>query len=513
MHDFTADLPPVEVLLLEDRAQVIRRGALSLPEGTSVVRVADVTPLLVDKTLAGSIVAGEGVTVAEVRLERKRVVSEGDRPEALADIDARLRHTDASVSALEREIEAVKSWVGQLQRATALALEELAEDASWGRVDPGGWEARLLSLREAQAGRRERLAELALDKRRTLRERQDLRDRREAALDPRSEHRAELMIRLVADAATDATVQVEYLVPGACWRPWHRATLKAGALQLRSDGCVWQATGEDWTDVELRFSTERASLGVEPPELHEDELDTRPIGKAVAVSAREQTIESAGVDAIGGGGGAPEVGGIDDGGEARELRALAAATVPSDGRPHRFPIFSFETPARAERLLTAELAEAVILRTEHEAGRDLPLLPGPVDLLRHSGLVGRTWLDFAAPGERFELGWGPDLALRVHREERTEELESGLLSSWRGQRHKVTVRVSNLGPEGRALRVAERIPVSEIDKVKIELKTTDPAGAPDEDGFLRWTLKLPGYGRDEVLLEYDVKHHPDVVGL
>mgnify|MGYP006960622566 CR=1 FL=1 len=91
---------------------------------------------------------------------------------------------------------------------------------------------------------------------------------------------------------------------------------------------------------------------------------------------------------------------------------MAPARVPSDGRPHRFPAFEFEVPFTEQRLVKGELAEAVIVRTEHDNGAALPLLPGPVDLVRDSGLVGRTWLDFTAPGETFELGWGPDLALR-----------------------------------------------------------------------------------------------------
>lgn len=510
MHTDEVTLPAVEVSLMEDRAQVVRRGALALQPGTNVLRVADVSPIIVDKTLAGELLSGDGVSLAEVRVERTRVVSDASRPEALVEIATELRGASSALAALEREIESSKAWIEQLQRSAELALEELAQDACWGRVDPGGWEARLLSLREAQAARRDRLGELLAEKRRQAREHRDLLERQAAAMSVRSEHKADLVLRLVAEAATEVEVRVEYLVPGACWRPWHRATLLGGALNLRSDGCVWQATGEDWTDVQLLFSTERPSLGVEPPELDEDELGIREIGKSVAVSAREQAIATTGVEAAGGG---PELGGIDDGGEACELRARGLATVPSDGRPHRFPIFDFGVPARAERLLTAELADAVILRTEHDNASEHPLLPGPVDLLRHSGLVGRTWLDYVAPGEGFELGWGPDLALRVHREHRTEELEAGLLSSWRGARHKITVRVSNLGPEGRALSVAERIPVSEIDKVKIDVKTADPAAKPDEDGFLRWKLKVPGYGRDEVLVEYDVKHHPDVVGL
>jgi hypothetical protein len=63
--------------------------------------------------------------------------------------------------------------------------------------------------------------------------------------------------------------------------------------------------------------------------------------------------------------------------------------------------------------------------------------------------------------------------------------------------------------------VCERIPVSEIDKVEIELDRgrTTGGGEPDADGLLRWSRTLPALGQSLVELVYVVKHHKDVVGL
>lgn len=510
MEATTIGLPVVQVTLLEDRAQVVRQGTIDLVAGMNCLRIERVSPVLVDKTLSVSL-DGDG-DIAEARVERRRVVREAERPEAVAELDRLARELADEERKLARQQAMVAGHAGGLVRAADLAVTELGEDASWGQVDPEGWESRFELLHMAEAEQRGHLVELARAAQDMATRKRDLAVRRQALSDPRTWLRADLVVVVSAKAACSASLRAEYLVPGACWRPWHRASLGDGKLGFRTDGCVWQDTGEDWNDVRLFFSTGRASLGTRPPDLVADELRLRRVDQEVRVEAREQEIHTAGLGAA-----AtvttPEMPGIDDGGETRRFAAMAPARVPSDGRPHRFPAMSFETAAREQRVLLAELVQAVILRTEQDNRSVLPILPGPVDLVRESGQIGRTWVDFVAPGERFELGWGPDLALRVHREHEREQLDSKLFSSWTATRHEVTVRVSNIGPDEVEVDLTERIPVSELDKVRIDLKSTVPAAAPDSDGMLRWTLTLPGYGQGEITYEHEVRRHPDVRGL
>ena len=56
------------------------------------------------------------------------------------------------------------------------------------------------------------------------------------------------------------------------------------------------------------------------------------------------------------------------------------------------------------------------------------------------------------------------------------------------------------------------MPVSEIDKVKIEmdLKGTTNNQAADSNGFVQWTVKLDALAHEELELRYKVKMHDDV---
>ena len=160
-----------------------------------------------------------------------------------------------------------------------------------------------------------------------------------------------------------------------------------------------------------------------------------------------------------------------------------------------------------------------------------PLLAGPVDLIMASGYVGRAEIGFVAPGEKFYVGFGPESEIRVHRTETRERDEAGLLGGWNVQTVRVAVRLSNLGTERRQIDVTERIPISEVEQVDVQVASPEayllgtdeqPGGeeitqvtarALDERGLVTWGVELPPLGRRAVTLEYKVRSQRGVAGV
>jgi len=515
------DSPVAEVTLLEDRAHVIRRGTVKVNAGRCHLVVEDVSPVLCDKSLAARVVGDGGAKVVNARIVRRDVI----RPLASTDaaaapltdteqLEVELDALDDKIAAERARFELLQKQTNSLDRIASLSYAELAEDVTWGTAIGDEWSERLdqLSRRE-----RELVAELVVLENGIAeleRTRGQLYARISAQQTREHTELAVIEIELAADAAGEFAVQVDYLVPGACWRPYHTARLdESGEAQLvfETDACVWQNTGEDWTDCALVFSTERPSLGTEPPQFNTDLLRVTRKSDSVVVAAREQEITTTGLGAdetIA----SPELPGIDDGGEPLILRALDRASVPSDGRPYRVRLSAFESDAGVELVAYPELSPCVLTKTIQSNRGQGPILAGPVDLIRASGFVGRTSLLFVAAGEKFELGWGPVAELRIARSEETQAEKSRMLSSWVNRRHKIEVRISNLADQSYSVTVKERMPVSEIDKVKIESDSdvTTAQKSPDAHGFVTWDVQLEPFGHESLDLGYIFKRHEDV---
>lgn len=518
------------VLVLEDRARVERQVTVAVPAGPSRLRLAGVAPVLADKSVVARAI---GAAVIDVRV-RREVAPWRDGADDGRAVAAEIAARRASREAAERDrldhaarAEQAAAAATAADAVMARATLELAGAAAWGEAAADA-EAQLIALADASRGHHREAAvarQAAADATALV-----------AALDAQLAELERGAVRQVAwleldvdaPAPGDVALTVAYTVPGACWRPYHTATWRGDALEVATDACVWNATGEDWRDVALGCSTARPSLGATPPMLVDDPLHVQAKGALVA-QVRDDAIATTG---LGGARALAQVPGVDDGGRVQVLAAGAPATVLADGRPHRIRIGAWTTPVEAAHVAFPELAAAVIVRTRAVHAGATPLLAGPVDLVRDGGYTGRTSILYVAPGERFELGWGADPALRLSRTAREKRDEPGVFGAWTQVRHRIAIRLSNLGATARTITVTERVPVSELpDKVEVVLRPVDAWQLEDDDGVIRdrtprvtaratgdhgmvtWTVELPPRQRRAIAHEYVVKVHGSVQGL
>ena len=503
------DLPVSHVTVMEDRAQVSRRGRVSLPAGRTTVVIPEVAPVLSDRSLRGEIA---GRPVADVRVVRRPRVLREDKPEALATTQALIRELQEREARNMDDIERCETEQHLLTKALEQFIADATLDTAWGQPDPEGWSVAMAELDRASVVVRGRDAELQGEQEEIAALLQDARRVEQTLLSPSSELSAEASMTVVLEEAAEVEILVQYMVPGACWRPRHTAEIKGGTLLWATEGCVWQHTGEDWCDATIELSTQRASLGAEPPILREDRLAVQP-KREVVVVARDEAIETSG-DGVSmtTARGLP---GIDDGGEVRALEVRGPATVRSDGRPTFLPLFDFHAEVGVELVAMPEVERGAIYRCRATNGAAGPILAGPVELMRDGGRVGRSTVLFVGSGEQFSLGFGRDPALRIHRREDRTDHPPTAMSRWVRIDRQVVLKLSNLATDARRVALVERVPVSEVPDVEIEvdLAGTTERKAADKDGMVRWRLTLGAGERREVKLAYTVRHRKGVAGL
>ncbi|MER7954696.1 mucoidy inhibitor MuiA family protein [Streptomyces sp. NPDC096030] len=512
-------LPVTAVTCLEDRAHVERTAVLDLRAGVQRLRLGPVSALAVDRTLHAELTADHPASVLDVRIVRSWTPR---APLPSAEDDSALRHR---VHALEEERltlgqrrERLHARLGLLGRLATDLLRDIGEGAGSGETERDRWTRELdrvdaerdaygEELRTVDARSAELAAELGEAQR---------------AMDLSEEEPAELVghVELTVEAASagPAALRLSHLTPCALWRPAYRAVLDGDSVTLETEAMVWQRTGEDWTDVRLTLSTARSALATEPPRLGEDRLTLTDRSAAerrtVDVELREEEIADLGPAA-------PVLGlpGVDDGGEARVLRAPAPVSVPGDGRAHRVPLSAFTTAARKEYACSPELSPLVtqVVRCENRSGH--VLLAGPVDLVRGSGFSGRGTLDFTAVGAPVELTFGSSDDYRVVRRSEESRETTGI-----SQRTVVTrtvrlhvSRFSAPGQQGeRVVALRERLPVSEVSAVEVRLHKdacSPPPDAVDAEGIARWEVALPPGGRRTITLVYELSASAKVTGL
>ena len=507
--------PVVEVVVMEDRAQVTRRATVSLDAGVQTVRVPALTPLLADRTISCRVRAVEADDAAadteparllDVQVHRGYRVRQ-KRPEAEQRITADLEALAEEYRAHFDDGQAMLHEHGVVKRVGSGLVRRLQDRLAVGRQTET-WTDALDAVFSRRAEMEEQILSLQYDQddRRLRFER--LVDERAEAVEPMPEYRAELITELQVERPGRFELSWDYQVPCALWRPSYRAEWRAGvdgeapSVRWESSGTVWQNTGEPWDGVNLSFSTARPTLGADLPLLEDDVLRTRDKSayerQVIEVQSRDQAV--AHTDDL------PEQQrsdtppGLDDGGEARVYQVPEPTTVPSDGRPHTVPFDRWTGAADTDQVCLPEQQLFVFVRSVQNNASDMPLLAGPVTLVRHGQYVGRSEIAYVAPGDRFALSWGSEDGLVVLRYV-TRDQEQTTLTKTRLDTFQVEVYLVNHTGTPQELQLSERIPVSEIEKVKVELlnKATTPGYTVDDQGLVSWAITLaPGQERRTV---------------
>lgn len=500
-----------KVVVMEDRAQLERRGTLALTGGVQTFEFPGLPLVTVDRSLSVEL---SGATLHEARLVRRwREKARGGLPVDASELRRRVQALVEQQYGHDSDVYRLTARKEALAETRAQLLASIAQRAGYGEADVNQWQAQLDALGTAQ---RELDAVLQEATRASERAKKELSSTRQALAiaEERSED-LECVLVLTAEGAGSAAVRVTSLVPCAVWRPAYRATLSGDAVQVETEAVVWQRTGEAWTDVALSFSTARPTLGTTPPTLTDDWLSLRPKTsverRQVEVAVREEAIQTAGEQSDA----APEFPGLDDGGEARLIEAPGRATIPSDGQPHRVALGSFQSKPTLELTCPAELSPLAftVARFSNESGR--VLLAGPVDLIRSAGFVGRTQLAFTAPGETLKLSFGSEDGVRVTRrlDEKTDEAR---LTGRRTTKKTVTLFVSNAGREPKRLSLQERILVSEVKEVEAQILTKEcdpPPGPASRDGVATIDVQLGSNATRKVTFVWEVSAAAKVAGL
>ena len=516
MDEIRAMLPVSEVTLFEDRAKVKRSGFVELPTGISRVRIPGVSPIISDRTLNAIITDEDKIAVGSLMV-RRFLKSREDLAEEISGIEKEIEQKKSVADDLSDQLNVVRNAVESRMRILELSSEEIPADIAAGR-----------NIDEKKSNHWEKMDEgrisLALDEYDLETEIFDLNSAindlevlLNAKRTPSTRCDASIQADIRTEAAGRYSLEIEYVVPGACWRPRHRAVMNGDIVRFETDGCIWQNTGEDWKNVSLSFSTHRPSLGTRAPILGDDRISVVKKAKDEEVEIREESVENTGFGGESPGSvGSQRLPGVEDGGTVRTFRASDPADIPSDGRPYRVHIGSFESPSTTGIIVLPELSPYAVIRSIQTNSAVYPVLAGPVDLIKESGYVGRTSVMYMAPGEKFALGWGPDPDIRVYRNESTRTREAGGLSSWDRTEYTVDIRLSNIGSELKTLTVRERIPVSELERVRVKFDaeaTAKGCGEPDADGMLEWPLSLGASDRTNLKLVYTMETHKKVVSV
>ena len=532
-----------KVIVYRGQALVTRVIEVELPDGVSEFIVTGLPERVLSESLYGQ--AADGMKVLSVRY-REKDIKEDMREEVKA-LDAQIEEVNKELYRVTRDRDHAQSRWEAYQPFWKLTLDGTVSDLNRGLLQAGPvieltddleakaikWHDECVRLEETKADLKKQLEEL---------------NRKRAELDKGRSRKEREAIVFVSSSGQKVKVELSYLVNGANWLPQYnlRADTDASKVLIEYNAVVNQTSGEDWVGAVLSLSTAERTMVAAAPVLEtmEIKLGTRGrrgrVSEAKAPAQRAEMQQSAYAYR-------------DMGAEFERLMQSRAGSIKGGKLSQRrlndvaisnqmLEFFASNEDLQAFRTKAEKLARlegvsvsyelegelTLLSRTDQQLvniatieanaefvlvgmplltdyvyrqaevlnDSDKVLLPGPASMYRDGTFVGKDEMRLVTIGEKFVTGFGVDSQIQIAREVKDKKSET--LWGSRVETYDYRITMSNFKDKAAKLRLLDRLPFTEDERLKIEDLETDTPLSEDAEyvqgskkkGILRWDLEL-----------------------
>lgn len=337
-----------------------------------------------------------------------------------------------------------------------------------------------------------------------------------------SKNTSEIVISVSANAATAATLEVNYVVANAGWYPIYdlRAVNTKSPVQLNYKANVFQRTGEEWKNVNLILSTANPNQSGLKPELYPWYLDfynpvaysqysKKTLGRgAPGVQSEKMETEIAMAEEAPAQSMAEWVSTVQTSLNT-EFQIALPYTVESSSKPTLVDIQSHEVKAEYAYSVVPKLDGDAFLMAKATGCEDFSLLPGEANIFFEGTFVGKTFIDPNSIHDTLAVSLGRDKRIVVKREELKDLTSKKLIGTNKREEHSWEISVRNTKTEPITITVEDQLPVAKNKDIEVTIINIGNAKFDQASGKLTWQLLVQPNETKKVVYRYEVKYPKD----
>ena len=481
---------PDTVSIFRSGAEVIRRGSVSLKEGTSVLEITGISAGADRNTV-------RFFTSEPFLCTRFRFLSDREREEMEKESDV----LKEELELLKKENEARNLQIGLWQTNGDFTAHT--------GVNPAEVEAYI----EALPSRIIRLNREILETEKKIK---DLQEKADEAL--KRESGPILRAELTSETEGICQIELRYQEGNARWHPFYEIHTDAKEpLELRMRAEVAQTTGEDWDDVKISLLSGNPSAGDRLPEL-------RPLYVDLSVPAPSNSVARGMMMGVG-----MKMAVMEDAAPAMEdtvmMNAVRAETpaafvneeetmseyilpqrmrIASDPNGVYADLLTFTIPAEYE-IVTAPRKHPHAYFTARIKTADLPPREITDAQVYLKGIyTGDTDLSPDFSEEAVSLSLGRQERIHVTSKQVLKKSGNVLLKGQKYTEYGYETSVTNNSGQEATVVINDQIPVSQNKAVTVEVVTLDGAQLNEETGILRKSIRIAPKETVTVKLGYKI---------
>lgn len=315
-----------------------------------------------------------------------------------------------------------------------------------------------------------------------------------------------IIVTIVSDAATTATIGINYFLPDAGWAPTYdlRTESMEKPIQLTYKATVFQNTGNDWKDVKLTLSTANPNQNFNVPVLNPYFVDVykNHVNKKAGRSERSGSFNTTTTLS------APT---FNDNSQSNQQKDVAitseeaydyvvmdenliqaefeirlAYSIPSDNKNHFVSILNKELKTNYVHKTIPKLDMKAYLTARITNYEELNLLPGKANVYFGGTFVGKTFLQTGSTEDTLELSLGQDKNVTVMRNKIKDKSKEKVMENDKIYEVAYEIIVKNGNSKSIDIEVLDQVPLAKSQQVTIQKMELNGARQNDVTGEIKW---------------------------
>ncbi len=318
-----------------------------------------------------------------------------------------------------------------------------------------------------------------------------------------------IIVTIVSEAATTATIGINYFLPDAGWAPTYdlRTESMEKPIQLTYKATVFQNTGNDWKDVRLTLSTANPNQNFNVPVLNPYFVDVykNHINKKAGRSDRSSSFNTTTTLS------APTFNDNIQTNQANQQKNVAisseeaydyvvmdenmiqaefeiklAYSIPSDNKNHFVSILNKELKTNYVHKTIPKLDMKAYLTARITNYEELNLLPGKANVYFGGTFVGKTFLQTGSTEDTLELSLGQDKNVTVMRNKIKDKSKEKVMENDKIYEVAYEIIVKNGNSKSIDIEVLDQVPLAKSQQVTIQKMELNGARQNDVTGEIKW---------------------------
>lgn len=512
------EIPIKEVMIYNDRAQVIRKINAKFSPGETFVKIKYLPSSLEQESLRIGFSENPSLSVSYLNsyLEPGLNYKEEEFKEIKSETD-KVEKTKKQLEQRMASIENSKKMLFELQNLT---LETISRKVPYMKNDSDLtiWENSLTELKKQSIELEKEYNEYNFkleDTKKSL----DLLNEKLNLISSRSNKSTRITeIKVTNSSKQEASgeLYINYIVNGCSWKATYNITVKENSNEAEIEYMaeIHQETGEDWNNIKVGLSTaEPRKAQIRPKiralELYKYETETSTsyfsYGKVASekTSAVPATTTSEAAE--------PQVtmeGDVSKAATSKVFHASELTSISSRKESHRILISKFSTSVKTHLYAAPKAQRNVYYIGTFTNKIPFSLIQGKVNLFKESGYIGETVMPYVSALDEFKLALGTENDIRISLRVDGQSYSEGLIKSKKIFEKKVKIKLENFSAKNRIIKVSENVPVSDTEDVEVEIDSRTTGGYSETvkgSGILQWELEVPSSSLKEIDLIYKIK--------